>query len=150
MAGQILLVVLNEGGALCALYAFDGNNKPYQIYGLRDLLLGQFEITDASRDVFPVMTFGTTLVRLVFEELSLDELIDHAHVLQEWEGAFLSSALHSVWAQCPSICAATIESLSIPVEMKCRLLAAVENHKASIGKDHEARPAIDLSDYTAG
>jgi len=150
-AGQCVLVVLSESEPTKAkaLYIFDHNNRPFQVGGIRDLLLDGVRLIDLTKTHLPTLRYAKVIQEAVFASLSLGEMCAYQQPLRLWQAKCIEEMLSEkpTFKSCQDICLKHWNQDVFAEDVTQRATEAVMNVKQPKKSERNAALPINLNGY---
>lgn len=97
IAGEPIIVCLEPDNLseIQALYRLDNNNRPFQVVGSEDVLIGRHIFEDRTYLFIMALNQAKQMIATAMEALDIQEIIKYQFLLRQWEQSIIQSILRS-------------------------------------------------------
>lgn len=147
--GRFCIYRINSKRELSNLYLLDNQNKPFQVYGINDVLLEGSVIYDSTKEISKEISYATQLCIHAYNVLFKNEIEENKELLLELENKIFNFVLRNKcgWKTSKKNVCDLLNDYKLPDQLKIKMDEALKiapMPKASINK----KPYINLEEYT--
>lgn len=146
--GRLSISYINSSNKLLSLYLLDYKNKPFQIYGDKDVLFEGSLVHDESQKLKKQIAYATQICISAFSVLTKEEIESHKHSLLLFENKIFELMIDNEfgWKNSKNKSASLLENIDLPEYLQNIMNTSIliaPMPKNAVYKTSE----IDLSEY---